>query len=372
LGHLEGKSVLKNLSPYKPGKHPDQIKKVFNVKKIVKLASNENPYGSSPAVKQIFEDRSDNSYALYPDGHASELREALSDQLGVSGDQLVFGNGSDELIQMISRAYLYPGSHTIMATPTFPQYKHHALIEGAHIEEVPLNNGAHDLKEMFNKIHEQTKVIWLCSPNNPTGTPLCKQSFHQFMEQCPKDILVVLDEAYYEYQHSKYDLNVIQKLHTYDNLITLRTFSKAYGLASLRIGYAVANKHVAQQLNIVRGPFNTSTIAQKAAVTALKDENFVRESIKKNEQVKNQFMLFLDDLGWTYDHSETNFLFVKTPVSGYDIEKFLLKHGFIIRPGEALGMKNTMRVTIGTEEEMKELQQLLLTFNKKINEGKIR
>lgn len=365
---MEGKSILNQLSPYQPGKQTNDIKKEFGLNKVVKLASNENPYGYSSKLKEALPSL-ENNFEIYPDGYATELRAVLSQMLNVEYDQLVFGSGSDEIIQMISRAFLYPGVHTVMATPTFPQYKHHALIDGADITEVPLVNGSHDIERMLDAIHEHTKVVWLCSPNNPTGTIIPKQSFEKFMNDCPTDVLVVLDEAYYEYQEPQYDLESIRHLSTYENLISLRTFSKAYGLAGLRMGYAITSENIARQLNIVRAPFNASSLAQQAALIALEDNEFIRHTTQQNNDVKQQFMSFLDDIGWSYDESQTNFVLVSTPKSGNDVFNFLLQHGFIVRPGEALGCPQTIRVTVGTMEDMTQLQQLLQTYDRQINKG---
>lgn len=362
---MEGKPILNQMSPYQPGKSSDDIKKEYRLEKIVKLASNENPLGYSPQLKQAKPTLNAN-FEIYPDGYATELRHALSDMLNVGKDQLVFGSGSDEIIQMIARVFLYPGAHTVMATPTFPQYKHHALIEGANIKEVSLIDGHHDLEQMLEEINEKTKVVWLCTPNNPTGISISKSKFDAFMEKCPKHVLVVLDEAYYEYQNSEYDIQSIEQLSVHKNLISLRTFSKAYGLAGLRIGYAITHEKIARQLNIVRGPFNTSIMAQEAALIALKDKAFIRESVKKNHLIKKQFAKFLDTIGWSYYKSETNFMLVTTPVSGEGVFNFLLEHGFIVRPGEVLGCPNSIRVTIGNEDDMAILQQLLQTFNQQL------
>lgn len=355
------------MAPYQPGKSAEQIKRKYDVEKIVKLASNENPYGYSPRIKKSLQNYSFD-LAYYPDGYATKLRTALSQRLSVTNEQLVFGSGSDELIQIIVRTFLQQGEHTIMASPTFPQYRHHALIEGASVTEVPVVNGKHDLEKMLEEITEKTKVIWLCTPNNPTGLSITIDEFTSFMDQCPNHILVVLDEAYYEFQDPKYDLDAINQLKFYPNLITLRTFSKAYGLASLRVGYAITTEKIARQLNIVRGPFNTSQIAQDIAVIALKDDIFIKETVAQNKIVKEQFARFLQTIGWDYYSSEANFMLVKTPKSGEHLFQFLIKHGYIVRPGELLGYPNTVRITIGQKDDMAILHLLLQTYNRQVTE----
>jgi len=358
---MVGKKVLKQLAPYKQGMQINQVKEAYNLEKIVKLASNENPYGYSKQLKNTILDNID-ELNIYPDGHAAQLRTSLASRLSIKEEQLIFGNGSDEIVQIISRTFLYPGVNTVMATPTFPQYKHHALIDGANIKEIPTVDGYHDLKDMLQAIDDDTKVVWICSPDNPTGTLLPRDDFYQFMDQCPQDVLVVLDEAYYEFIDESSRLNALASLATYKNLILLRTFSKAYGLAALRIGYGIMNEDIANQINIVRGPFNTSAIAQQAALVALDDQPFIQEVTEKNKAIKKSFETFLDKLGWHYYPSQTNFILVSTPVSGTEISQYLLENGFIIRPGELLGYPNTIRITIGTEEDMKQLQGLLKNY----------
>lgn len=364
---MDGKKVLKQLAPYKQGMQTDQVKEAYRLDKIVKLASNENPYGYSEQLKNVSSNLFD-EINIYPDGHTAKLRTALATKLEVNEDQLIFGSGSDEIVQIISRTFLYPGVNTVMATPTFPQYKHNALIEGATIKEVPTIEGYHDLNGMLRAIDGDTKVVWICSPDNPTGTILPEKDFYQFMDQCPKDVLVVLDEAYYEYIDDQSTLNSLSSLTTYQNLILLRTFSKAYGLAALRIGYGIMNEDIVSKLNIVRAPFNTTTIAQKAALIALGDQSFIDEATSKNKEVKQTFEQFLNKIGWVYYQSQTNFILVSTPISGTEVYQYLLENGFIIRPGELLGYPNTIRITIGREEDMKQLQDLLEKLHLEINE----
>lgn len=363
---MDGKKVLKQLAPYKQGMQIDEVKREYNLENIVKLASNENPYGYSEQLKKSFSNKID-ELNIYPDGHTAKLRSALASKLAINEDQLIFGNGSDEIVQIISRTFLYPGVNTVMAVPTFPQYKHHALIDGASIKEIPTVNGYHDLDGMLHAIDKNTKVVWICSPDNPTGTILPSDDFYRFMDQCPTDVLVVLDEAYYEFIDESSRLQALSRLSTYKNLIMLRTFSKAYGLAALRIGYGIMSKEIADQLNIVRGPFNTSTIAQQTALIALDDQSFIKDVTTKNRKVKQTFEAFLDEIGWHYYPSQTNFILVSTPISGTEVSQYLLKNGFIIRPGELLGYPNTIRITIGTEEDMIQLQHLLKDLHVEIN-----
>ncbi|MEC5422467.1 histidinol-phosphate transaminase [Virgibacillus sp. C22-A2] len=359
---MHEKKILRELAPYQQGKQIHEIKEKYGLDHIVKLASNENPYGYSKKVSEHIT-ANVQEFAIYPDGYTSELRSAIASKLSVQENQLLFGSGSDEIVQMISRAFLYPGVNTVMATPTFPQYKHNALVEGAAIKEVPTVDGNHDLQSMLDVIDHNTSVVWLCSPNNPTGSLIPKDLFHSFMANCSKEVVVVLDEAYYEYIDPENDVEAIRYLANYPNLVILRTFSKAYGLAGLRIGYGIANENLITKLDVVRGPFNTTSLAQKAALIALEDDQFIKDTTFMNREAKESFQQFLDSIGWGYYESQTNFLLVTTPVPGNDVFDYLLKHGFIVRPGEGLGCPNTIRLTIGNETNMKELQDLLYKFH---------
>lgn len=355
---MRGKEVLKHLSPYQPGKQTAEIKKEFGLDRVIKLASNENPYGYSPQVKEYFMKNSE-ELNIYPDGHATTLRKAVAEKNQLAEDQLVFGSGSDELIQVICRTFLFPGANTVMATPTFSQYKHHSVIEGAEIKEIPVDDGAHNLRAMAEAIDENTEIVWICSPDNPSGKVIEEDALIRFMDQCPSDVLVVLDEAYYEYIEEEVKIPTIKYLNTYKNLLLLRTFSKAYGLAGLRVGYGMAHPHVITKLNIVRGPFNTNSLAQKLATIALADDTFIAETIRKNREVMDMFTQFLEEINWTYYPSQTNFLLINVPKSGQEVFADLIKYGFIIRPGELLGYPRMIRVTMGTEQDMIELQQVI-------------
>ncbi|WP_117169362.1 histidinol-phosphate transaminase [Paraliobacillus sediminis] len=366
---MNGKKVFEEMTPYKPGKQTAEVMKEYGLTKIVKLASNENPFGYSEKVKEAIPSLA-TDFEIYPDGYTTELRKVLATNLQVDKDQLVFGCGSDEVVDIICRTYLEEGSNTIIANPTFPQYKHNALIQGATVKEIPLLNGYHDLQGMLDAIDNQTKIVWLCTPNNPTGCLINEESLTLFMDECPSDVLVVVDEAYYEYVTTENAPDSIKALDKYSNLIVLRTFSKAYGLAGLRIGYGVANEKITTLLNITRGPFNTTSVAQGAAIVALEDTDFLSYSLKETAKNKQTFMNFLDELELEYYDSETNFVFVKLPISGDALFEHLLSKGYIIRSGEALGHPNGVRITIGKKEDMEQLQELIQAFLISVLEGK--
>lgn len=341
--------VLK-LTPYQPGKSIDEVKRQFGLERIVKLASNENPFGCSERVLKTIKEF-DGSLAIYPDGYATDIRMVLSEKLGVNPNQLIFGNGSDENIQIISRALLRPGYNTVMSTGTFSQYKHNAVIEGAEVREVPAVNGEHDLEAMLQAIDTNTNVVWVCNPNNPTGTYIGKDALLSFLNRVPKETLVVLDEAYFEYVVAEDYLDSIGLVDQFENLIVLRTFSKAYGLASLRIGYGISNENVIRALEPARGPFNTGTLAQKAAIAALEDQEYVEMCKRKNRDGLEQFYQFCNEHDLSYLPSQTNFILVDFKVDGDEVFQFLQKRGYIVRSGKGLGFPTSVRITVGSEEQ---------------------
>ncbi|MGG3736964.1 histidinol-phosphate transaminase [Aeribacillus pallidus] len=358
---MKWKEPIKQLQPYQPGKSIEEVKREFGIEQVIKLASNENPFGCSPKVIKYLLQQA-NDLAKYPDGYAYSLRSTLANYLGVNIEQLTFGNGSDEVILMISRALLRPGINTVMATPTFPQYKHNARIEGAEVREVPLVNGEHDLSSMLQAIDDQTAVVWLCSPNNPTGCYIPEKELKTFLSAVPKDVLVVLDEAYYEYVVADDYYDAISLLERYPNLLVLRTFSKIYGLASFRVGYGVGDPFVIKRLEAVREPFNTNTLGQLAAQMALEDQTFIQDCRMRNRQGLEQYYKFCQKHGLFYYPSQTNFILIDFRRDGDDVFRYLLTKGFIVRSGKALGFPTCVRITIGTYEQNVQLIEQLERF----------
>lgn len=347
---MRWKEQLLQLTPYQPGKSIEAVKRQYKLDKIVKLASNENPFGcSSQALDALQSNQT--SLAIYPDGYATILRETLSTYLQVDEEELIFGNGSDNLIQIISRALLHPNANTIMATPSFSQYKHNAVIEGAVCKEIPLVNGNHDLDSMLAAIDNQTNVIWLCSPNNPTGTYIPESKLNAFLEKVPADILVVLDEAYYEYVVAEDYYDSIKLAQKYENLIVLRTFSKIYGLAALRIGYGVANPSIIKALEPAREPFNVNSLGQLAASAAIKDQQFINSCKEKNRQGLEQFYEFCGKYELDYYPSQTNFILIDCKTDGDVVFQNLMQRGYIVRSGKALGFPTGVRITVGSFEQ---------------------
>ncbi|RBW70274.1 histidinol-phosphate transaminase [Bacillus taeanensis] len=355
---MKVKKQITQLTPYQPGKPIEEVKKELGLSKVTKLASNENPFGSSPKVKEAIQQELA-FLNIYPDGYSASLREKVANFLNVKEEQLIFGNGSDEVIQILCRAVLTKESNTVMAAPTFPQYKHNAVIEGAEIREVPLVNGEHDLDEMANQINEDTRIVWVCNPNNPSGNYISKERFLSFMKKVPADVLVVSDEAYFEYVEAEDYPETISLLDTYPNLMILRTFSKAHGLAALRIGYGIASEKIIKLIEPAREPFNTSRIAQAAAIAALEDEQFIKTCYEKNREGLQQFYAFCEKYQLSYYPSQANFILIDFERSGNEVFQYLLENGFIVRSGEALGFPTSARITVGSQEQNAEIIECL-------------
>lgn len=354
---MEPKNSVVHLPVYQPGKSVDEVKRELGLERIIKLASNENPFGSSKHAKQAILNEVNNT-SIYPDGAARALTDAVAAHLGVEHNQLIFGAGSDEVILMICRAYLVPGDEIVIADQTFPQYKHNAEIEGAVTVEIPLKEGAHDLEAMLAAVNERTKIVWICNPNNPTGTIVSADELEQFVAQVPANVMVVLDEAYCEYVTDPSFTDGLDLVRRYPNVVSLRTFSKIYGLASLRIGYGVGHADVIHTINQVREPFNTTRFAQAAALAAVQDQGFIEDCRQKNaagiQYVEQQFArLHLESFP-----AHGNFIMVDVGFSAIEVFNALMRRGVIARAGHHK-YPNHLRITIGSQEENEAMIQAL-------------
>ncbi|OIJ21863.1 histidinol-phosphate transaminase [Anaerobacillus alkalidiazotrophicus] len=360
---MKYRQQLKGLQPYHPGKSADDVKQAYGLQQVIKLASNENPYGCSGKVSQAISHELLN-LSNYPDSSASELRKRVAEHLGVFQDQLIFGKGTDEIIHLLCRAYLEPGVNTVMSDFTFLQYKRNAIIEGAHVREIPHLNGRHDIQKMIDAIDDKTNIVWVCNPNNPTGEYVRQDELINLLESIDKSILVVCDEAYFEYVDADDFPDTISLLSDYPNLIVTRTFSKGYGLAALRIGYAVCDPEVVSTLNIVRETFNTSHLSQIGVMAALDDQSFIKECHLKNRQELEQYYRFCWRFGLSYYPSQANFIFIDMNMESNKVAQHLLSKGFIIRPGSTFGKPTGLRITIGTPKQNDSIIALLSHFVK--------
>jgi histidinol-phosphate aminotransferase len=355
---LPFRDVIDNISPYVPGKPISDVQRELGLSDVIKLASNENPFGCSPKVKQAISD-SLSEINLYPDGNATLLRESLARHHGLKPEQFIFGAGSNEIISFIAQLFLNPGDESIYPMPSFVWYDTAVRAVGATPVTIPLKDFTIDLDAIKSSVTEKTKIIWICNPNNPTGTIITDKQQEEFLDSVPSNVVVVLDEAYYEYARGECFPESVPLLEKYPNIIVLRTFSKAYGLASLRVGYGMASSEIASYLNRIRPPFNVNTIAQRAAIAALEDQSFVRHVVTENKKGLLALYDAFEKLGLKYIKSHTNFIWVEMPYQSGEAFQKLLRKGVIIRPF----MKNWIRITVGTEEEnrilVKSLEEIL-------------
>ena len=341
---------IRAIAPYQPGKPIAELERELGISGIIKLASNENPLGASPAVMQAMHDAI-RSIALYPDGNGFELKDALSKCYGVERARIVLGNGSNDLLELAARAFLAPGDKAVYSAHAFAVYPLATQAVGATGISVPAKNFGHDLNGMLKAaVEHQAKLVFIANPNNPTGTYLGGDELLAFMRALPPQALVVLDEAYNEYLPEDKRYDSVVWLGDFPNLIISRTFSKAYGLAGLRVGYALTNTQVADMMNRVRQPFNVNSIAQAAAVAALQDTDFVRQTFELNQRGMQQVTSGLRKLGLELIPSYGNFVSFKVGHAA-KIYQRLLELGVIVRPIANYEMPDWLRVTIGLENE---------------------
>jgi len=343
-------AYIRAIAPYQPGKPISELERELGITGIVKLASNENPLGASPKAIEAAR-RALDEVGLYPDGNGFALKDALVNRYGVTHDQIVLGNGSNDLLELAARAFLTIGDKVVYADHSFAVYALATQAVGASGISVAAKDFGHDLDAMGKAAVEQgAKMIFIANPNNPTGTFLSGGDLHDFLRALPDNILVLLDEAYNEYlpENNKYDS--VSWLEEFPNLIISRTFSKAYGLASLRIGYAMANAQVIDMMNRVRQPFNVNSMAQAAAVAALGDKDFVQQTFELNRNGMKQIVDALGTLGLEHIPSFGNFVSFKVK-DATNVYHRLLELGVIVRPVASYAMPDYLRVSIGLETE---------------------
>jgi len=342
---------VRTIAPYQGGKPISELAREMGLNEadIVKLASNENPLGISPKAQMAMEDAMAD-IARYPDGNSFGLRDAVSQKFNVHPNQIVFGNGSNDILELSARAFLQAGDEAIFSQHGFAVYPLVTQAVGAKGIEVPAIQFAHDLDGFLAAITPDTKIMFIANPNNPTGTLIAKSLLHAFLQRVPANILVVLDEAYDEYLSAPDKSEAIDWLSTFPNLIISRTFSKAYGLAGLRIGFGLMHANVADILNRVRQPFNVNSLAQVAAIASLQDDDFVARSYAANQAGMMQLTQGLTGLGLEFIPSYANFISVKVP-NASAVNQSLLKNGVIVRPVANYEMPDYLRVSVGLFDE---------------------
>ena len=360
---------VKGLKPYVPGKPIDEVKEEFNLTDVVKLASNENPLGPSPDAIAAIE-RSVGLTMQYPEGNAPALRRAVSGLLNVPENQIVFGNGSDELLHILTAAFLQPGDETVQADPSFAMYGIYTEQCNAKPIKVPLVEYTHDLQAMLNAITNRTKIVFIANPNNPTGTLVSEKQVSDFMQNVPDHVIVVFDEAYDEYVVSPDKPNTLKYVAEGRNVVVLRTFSKAYGLAGLRVGYGIMAPEIADVMNRVRSPFNVNLLAQHAATAAIGDQAHIRASVAVNVEGRNYLERELGISGLPFVPTQANFILIDVNRDSRIVFDKLQRLGVIVRAGAGLGLPNHIRVTIGTmPQNMRFIECLrqVLTENVTVN-----
>jgi histidinol-phosphate aminotransferase len=343
-------SAIRSLTPYQTGKPIDELQRELGLTQISKLASNENPMGCSfdvvNACQAVLEDM-----ARYPDGAGFALKKSISSHFSLDEKGLVLGNGSNDVLELIGRTFAGAGDEVIFSQYAFAVYAITTQAIGATAVVVPAKDYAHDLAAMAAAITDKTKLIYLANPNNPTGSCFGQVEWDAFMEKVPKRVMVVLDEAYTEYVSLADYADGLKELSKYDNLIVTRTFSKAYGLAGFRLGFAACAPEVAAYINRVRQPFNVNSLAMVAGIAALGDQEFVRESVAVNRKGMRIWQQALSVLGLSYIPSQGNFLCVDMEQPAQPLYEALLRQGVIVRPVGAYGLPNHLRISMGTDEE---------------------
>jgi histidinol-phosphate aminotransferase len=354
---LARKGILK-ITSYVPGKSIEEVQKEFGAKKWVKLASNENLLGPSPKAIAAIRKELPNIY-LYPEGPCTILRKALAEKFALPEGRVVISNGADNLILLIASAFINEGDEAIMADPTFSVYTNVTQVMGGRPVKVKLKDFAHDLDAMLKKVNRKTKLVFICNPNNPTGTTVPLESFNSFLSRLPERVIVVLDEAYGDFVEDAFYPNGLDYVRERKQVIVLRTFSKVYGLAGLRIGFALSREDVVDCLYQVRDPFPVHRLGQVAAVAALKDEDHAIRSIQLVYEGKRYLYRELDRMGISYVPSQANFIFLDFERDSEQVFQGLLKEGIIIRPGKMWGYPTFARVTIGRMEDNRRFIQAL-------------
>lgn len=355
---------VRELSPYQPGKPIAELQREFGLKRVIKLASNENPSGPSPrALKALREAAGD--IARYPDGSGFELKQRLCDALGVEPENITLGNGSNDVLELVARAFLSPQYSAVFSEHAFAVYPIVTRAIGAVAITAAAHDGSrgarygHDLEALAGAVEEHTRVVFLANPNNPTGTYVSGSALRRFLAALPDHVIAVVDEAYVEYVSCADYGSALPWLADFPNLMVTRTFSKAYGLAGLRVGYAVSSPEIADLLNRVRQPFNVNSLALAAAAAALSDPEHLERTIALNRAGLRQLSQGCEERGFAYIPSVGNFLTVDLGRPAEPVFEALLREGIIVRPVANYGLPHHLRITVGLESENAELLRAL-------------
>ena len=345
---------VRGLIPYSPGKPVEEVERELGIADAVKLASNENPLGPSPKAVDAIPAALKNLHR-YPDGGGYYLKQRLARKFDLTPDHFILGNGTNELLELVARVFLVPGDEAIYAHPAFVVYDMIVQLCGARKLRIPLKDYVHDLEAMAAAISPRTKMIFVANPNNPTGTCVAPADLARFMGRVPAGVIVVFDEAYYEYLPLELQPDTVRTVREGRPALVLRTFSKIYGLAGLRIGYGITPPAMNEVLNRARQPFNTNDLAQHAALAALDDDEHVERCRRVNEEGKHYLAGELAGLGARVVPTAANFFLVDVGRSGPAVAEALLRQGVIVRPVAGAGLPTHLRITIGTPTENRQL-----------------
>ncbi|MGG1400250.1 histidinol-phosphate transaminase [Bacillus salipaludis] len=345
------RSSVKKLDPYIPGKAIEEVKRELGLEEIIRLASNENPFGPSPKAVETMQ-RVILDGHLYPDASCFELRQKLGTIQGIEPDQYIIGNGADNIISLVIAAYVNSGDEVVYCTPTFSEYRRNTLLmEGVPVEVATTEDHSFDLEAMLEAITDKTKLVIVCNPNNPTGTIVEGEKLRSFLKQLPKHVIAVLDEAYIEFVNQEKYFTGVEYLKEGCSLIAIRTFSKLYGLAGLRVGYAITTKELMIPLQAVREPFACNRVSQAGAIASLEDEAHLNKVLSENRTEMLRLIKEFQALGYEVKESHTNFLFINMLQDTTKLAGDLLCRGLIIRPCAAWGLPTYARISIGTAEQ---------------------
>lgn len=347
--NLVRKGIL-DVKPYVPGKPIQEVERELGLSDIIKMASNENPLGPSSLAVEAMKAAIEQIH-LYPDAECYELRSAVAQSLSISPDHLIFGNGGEEIITLMGKAFINEGDPCVIPRDVYDAYETIVRIMGGVICYSDLVEYRIDLKDMLKEIDEKTKLVFICNPVNPTGTIVTRQELEHFLEKIPSKTLVVLDEAYFHFASDRNYPNGIDYVRQGRNVIVLRTFSKVYGLGGIRIGYGVADPELIQYLRLVKEPFNVNALAQVGALAALRDEDHVHKTVHLIRTEKTFLYGELHAMGIEFVPSEANFIFINVGMDARVLFQEMLKRGVIIRPGDIWNLPNFIRLTIGTREQ---------------------
>lgn len=342
--------ALAAVRPYHPGKPIEEVQRELGLARVIKLASNENPLGPSPAAIAALREATGELW-LYPEATSYRLRQALAAHLDLPADHIIVGNGSDEILLLLMRAYVDAGDEVVIPAPTFPMYEIGARVAGATVVEVPLRDWTIDLDAVAAAMTPRTRLVALCLPNNPTGTSVPAAALERFLAAVRPGVLIVLDQAYHEYVQNPSHPDGVEHVRAGRDVLVLRTFSKIYGLAGLRVGYGIARPEILTPLWTVREPFSVNLAAQEAARAALGDSRHVQVSRESNERGKRQLYRGFDRLGVRYVPTDANFILADTGRPAAEVFDGLLRRGIIVRALAGQGLTTHVRVTIGTEEQ---------------------